>query len=258
VNYPEGANLHFTARPHDAAGNIGADTVSSTDNITVVPSDSTPPTVSMLAPTTAFTTATNIPISWAGADSGSGLATFDARYERAAYNGDFGAWAYPSSWQGTFSRTMTSPAFIGGYNYCFEVRARDNAGNLSAWSLPKCVAGTLDQTVMKPSVGWVDSKGSGYYKGSAKSTTRINASLSIANARVDRVGIIASMCSGCGQVGIYFGSTLVGKINLYSSTTKHQQLLTVPTFRYGTGTVTVKALTDGKTIRIDGIALSAT
>jgi hypothetical protein len=62
----------------------------------------------------------------------------------------------------------------------------------------------------------------------------------------------------CGIVGINVGSTLIGKTTLYAASTAYRQLILLPKFTYRTGTVTVKVLTSGKTIQIDGLALSRT
>lgn len=75
---------------------------------------------------------------------------------------------------------------------------------------------------------------------------------------MDRVGIVATKCASCGIVGVYVGSTLIGKLNLYASATDYRQVILLPKFGYRTGTVTVKVLTSGKTIQIDGLSISRT
>ncbi len=53
------------------------------------------------------------------------------RSQRARWNGGFGGWTTLSAWQST---TKTSAAIAPGYTYCYEVQARDAAGNVGAWS----------------------------------------------------------------------------------------------------------------------------
>ncbi len=67
---------------------------------------------------------------------------------------------------------------------------------------------------------------------------------------------MASRCPGCGTVGAYWNGTLIRTIVLTSTTTAHQQLVTITDF--GTvkaGTLVIKTLKTGST-RIDGLASS--
>jgi hypothetical protein len=49
----------------------------------------------------------------------------------------------------------------------------------------------------------------------------------------------------------------MGKINLYGKPAYHV-LYVLPKFSYRTGTVTLKVLTSGKQVQIDGLALTRT
>lgn len=256
VSYPIGSTLHFSAVAHDAAGNV-SNGVPGTSNVTVT-DDITPPTAAMSSFPGPFTMSSIVPIAWSGSDSGSGVATFDVRYQRAGFNGTFGAWVYPSGWQATGQLSTTSTSLALGNNYCFQVRATDYAGNVGTWSLSKCIAAVADDTSLHASSGWTRSAGSGYFGGSALSTTTNGVTLTLANVRADRLAVVASMCSGCGQVDVYFNTSRYGRVNLYSATTRHKQLIVLAPFPYGSGTVTIKSVTSGKTIRIDGIGVSGT
>lgn len=68
----------------------------------------------------------------------SGVAAYDVRYqERKVTEQTPGDWILPTAWQNT---TATSVAHTGerGIETCFQVRARDQAGNESAWSWSHC------------------------------------------------------------------------------------------------------------------------
>lgn len=86
----------------------------------------------------------------------------------------------------------------------------------------------------------------------------MNARLTRASAQRDRVGIVATKSASCGIVGVYVGSALIGKINLYAASTAYRQLILLPKFSCRTGTVTVKVSPAAKPFQIDGLSISRT
>lgn len=88
--------------------------------------DFTPPTVSVSVPAT-VTAEPKFSVSWAGADSESGIRWYDVQYK----DGSRGEW---TDW---LVRTgLNIGLFNGkeGHTYAFRARAYDNAGNLGDWS----------------------------------------------------------------------------------------------------------------------------
>jgi len=218
--------------------------------------DGTAPTAALRTPTAPFVLTTTVTVSWSGADSGSGVGSYNVRYERAPWNGAWGAWTYPTSWH-ALHVTSFAPSLPIGYTYCFSVQTVDKAGNVSAWTASKCTARPLDDRSETPSAGWVRGTSSGYYLSTYTQTTRLSATLTRTSARLDRVGIVATKCAMCGVVAVYVGNTLVGKISLYSATTARKALIVLPRFSLRTATITLRVLTSGKLIQIDGLAISA-
>jgi hypothetical protein len=218
--------------------------------------DNVAPAVTLKTPTAAFALGSTAPVSWSGSDSGSGVAKYQLGYERAPWNGVFGSWTFPTSWQALTSTALAAPLAVG-YTYCYSVRAFDKAGNVSAWTAVRCTARPLDDRAMGATTsGWTRATSSLYYLGTYTSTTTLNAKLARTGVVLDRVGIVATRCPTCGVVGVYVGSTLIGKINLYSATTQRKVVLALPRFSLRTGTVTVKVLTSGKLVQVDGLAVS--
>ena len=79
----------------------------------------------------------------------SGVKSYDLRYQqRVNRSSPYGAWIQPAAWQGltTTGASLTAPI---GTDTCWQVRARDYAGNLSAWSTSYCseVDGTAPSLV---------------------------------------------------------------------------------------------------------------
>lgn len=202
-------------------------------------------------------TSSSVRVNWTGADAGSGVASYDVRYERAAFNGGFGPWVSPAGLQATRA-TSTRLGLAPGFDYCVEIRARDHAGNLSGWFGPRCVARALDDRSLTTGSGWVRRAGSGYYFHTFTSTTKNRVVLTRRGARLDRLGIVATRCASCGTVRVFVGSRLIGTINLTRSVTRKEQLLMLPRFTFRTGAITIKTLTSGKTIEIDGLVVSRT
>ncbi|MDQ1724363.1 MAG: hypothetical protein QOG52_1391 [Frankiaceae bacterium] len=103
--------------------------------------DRAAPSVALLTPHSAVSLSTTIHATWRGADAGgSGLATYDVRFRRAAAHHAYSAWSYPAGWQRLNARAATLTRTPKGYTYCFSVRSRDAAGNVSAWTAAGCVA----------------------------------------------------------------------------------------------------------------------
>ncbi|GAA1155818.1 hypothetical protein GCM10009630_62220 [Kribbella jejuensis] len=79
----------------------------------------------------------------------SGVKSYDLRYQqRVNRSSPYGSWIQPDAWQGltTTGASLTAPI---GTDTCWQVRARDYAGNLSAWSTSYCseVDGTAPSLV---------------------------------------------------------------------------------------------------------------
>ncbi len=104
--------------------------------------DATRPTVTLLSPGRT----TNKPVAgatWRAKDTGgAGLATYDVRYKRAAAHQHYGNWVAPARWTRTTLRAVTFFRVPIGAGYCFTVRARDAAGNVSPWAPQRCVRRT--------------------------------------------------------------------------------------------------------------------
>jgi hypothetical protein len=224
--------------------------------ITQLPPDLTPPTVALTAPTAAAVASSSVRVSWSGHDDSSGIARYQLRYERAAYNGTFSAWTYPSAWSALTGTTVTAAALAPGYTYCWSVRAVDHAGNTSAWTAPRCTAITLDDRSLSRSSGWSLVTGTAYYLHTATTTKTRGATLSRSTARSLRhVGIVATTCPTCGTVAIYVAGALIGTVNLAASTT-HTQVIKLLAAGGRTGTVVLKVTSSGRLVAIDGLVVS--
>jgi len=136
--------------------------------------DVTPPSVmvNVLAP---YQTALTFTVIWSGTDATSGLASYDVQYYQSGSDPIWLDWLT--------NTTTTSASFTGqdDYTYAFRVRARDNAGNVSAYS-----SGDVHTAVdVTPPTGSLT------INGGALSTTAINVTLGL--AAVDVTSGVAMM-----------------------------------------------------------------
>jgi len=215
------------------------------------------PTAAVTAPASLVTQAYSFGAAWTGADTGgSGLATFDVRTTRVASNGTaFSAWSHPASLQRTAARSASVSATGQGWTTCVAARSRDAAGNVSPWAPSRCTAVPLDDRLMTASSGWTRASASGWFRSTYSVTTRQYATLKRTGLVTSRLHLVAQRCSTCGKVGVYAGSTLVATVNLYASSS-HRAIIALPRFSLRTTTVTLKVLTSGKPVRIDGLVTS--
>jgi subtilisin family serine protease len=230
----------------NAAGALGAGTS---------PPDTTPPSVPVLsgsAFTGPFHTQTTVAVGWSSTDSGSGVASYDARYRRAPSNATFGA---PLALRTGTTASGASINLAVGYTYCVSARATDRAGNVSSWSAERCTAAPLDDRGLSASGRWTRGTG-GYYLGTYSYSTQAGASLRRSVA-AKRIALVATKCSGCGTVDVFWGSTLLRRISLSALTTRRSQIIDVATFSsIRTGTLTIKVRTSGRKVIVEGAGVS--
>ncbi len=200
-------------------------------------------------------TRTPTAIAWTGSDAGgSGLAGYDVRARTARFTGSLGAYHYPASWQKRSTRSMTV-TLSRGYEYCFSVRARDRAGNVGAWSGQRCTIMPLDDRRLAASSGWTRGYSSSYLFGTYSKTVKTGARLTRYGVRGRRIALVATTCATCGSVDVYHAGVRLGRVSLYSPTTRRRQVRWLPLQRVTrTGTLTVRSVGRRQVI-LDGVAV---
>ncbi len=106
--------------------------------------DITPPTASLGVP--AAPARSPIGVTWSATDAQSGVGTYDVQVREGAG----GSW---TDWQSATTATSAQYAGIGGHTYYFRVRARDQAGNVAAWSAAPQANTTVEALPPTSSVG---------------------------------------------------------------------------------------------------------
>jgi chitodextrinase len=119
--------FRFQIRARDTAGNVSALTPEVTVVVPACPNDTQPPTTPG-SPTVTAATASAISLSWAASTDNFGVLEYDIWRAPGASGGTFGP-------VGTSTTTsFTDTGLAAGTTYRYQVRARDAAGNASAFS----------------------------------------------------------------------------------------------------------------------------
>jgi hypothetical protein len=72
------------------------------------------------------------------------------------------------------------------------------------------------------------------------------------------VGLVATTCGTCGKVAVLVDGKRVGRVNLSSPSRHRRQVFMLPPVKRGPATVTLRVLTSGLTVQVDGLVLSRT
>ncbi|MGW5433325.1 fibronectin type III domain-containing protein [Streptomyces sp. NPDC004059] len=218
--------------------------------------DTTQPAITLGSPASAFSLSTTLTAAWSAKDTGAGVANADVRWQRASSSGGFSSWTYPSAWQKTTAASVKLTGAARGYTYCFSARARDKAGNQSAWSAPRCTAVVMDDRSLTASKGWTRTTSSAYYAGTATTTSKAKETLTRADVQTKRIALIATRCPSCGSVAVYWNGSLIKTISLRATTTQRQAVLNVTAFTgIKSGKLTLRTQ-DTRSVQIDGVGLS--
>lgn len=220
-------------------------------------------TVDLAAPTASvrglvkLTLGASAPLVYSGTDTGgSGVASYDIHYRRAAYNA-----ALPTGWTALktgLTTTSYSAPLAPGYRYCFRVLARDRAGNQGAPSPEVCTASALDDRSLVASTYWTrPGNASTYYAGTYSTAARTGETLTRTGVRTKSLSLFATTCPTCGSVGVYWNGRLLKTVSLASSTTATKQVFHITTSLSPSqaGTLVIKTLS-AKRVHIDGVGLS--
>jgi dipeptidyl aminopeptidase/acylaminoacyl peptidase len=217
--------------------------------------DATGPVARVTGPNYQSAVAATAKIAVAATDA-SGVASYDVRYKRASFAGPYSAYVQP--WTNTTATSM-SLAVAAGYEYCVSVRAKDKFGNIGAWSADRCFSRPLDDRSMTmATTGWARGSSTKFYYGTDTQTTASGKALT-RTVQGKRFFLVATRCPSCGAVAVYAGSKYLTTVNLAYPTTHYQVVLGLPVqSTLFSGTLTLRTVTSGKMIQIDGLAVGRT
>jgi hypothetical protein len=144
-----------------------------------------------------------------------------------------------------------------GVTYCFWIRARDTAGNLSSQSERVCTAIPADNPAFRHGAGWTKKTGSGYFLRSYSLAKNKNATLTRTGAQGKRFVLVATRCPGCGTVRVYWDVGLSRRISLAASSVRKRQVIPIVSFDYvRTTQIKVVVASSGRPVHIDALGVS--
>ena len=213
--------------------------------------DITPPRNVAIAPLTALQSRTSIPLSLSATEAGTPV-TFQVQAKVADWDeATFGSYA-------TFTTgTALTPTYEGrpGTSVCFRARARDAAGNVSAWSGQRCSSIPLDDRALA-GAQWTRADDPGSYRGTISKSDAEGATLTRTGAVAQRLGVVVTRCPGCGSLKVLWNGTTAGTVDLSSSVVRRKVVVLLPALASpGAGTVKLLADTGRNPSRIDGLGV---
>lgn len=237
----------FTVKGTNSAGPGPASAASAP-----VTPDGTAPLLTATSGQLAPVSLANPVISFSGSDTGgSGINDYLITYQVAPWNGTFTSAT-------TTSTTANTKAFAiaKGSTLCLTIRSRDRALNLSLPSERRCTTVALDDRSLARSSGWGSTNSSAYYAGTATTIAHVGSTLTRTGVQTRYISLVATKCSTCGVVGVYWNGALLKQISLKttSGTYQRQVILAYDLGAVHSGTLVIKTL-NGSRVYIDGVGL---
>ena len=244
-----GVSYAFTVTATNAVGPGPVSTASPAITVTL---DTTPPAVIVRGLPLVLTTATST-VSYTATDTNAGVASYDARYRTATVSSGFGSYLSPAGLLNQ-SSTSASAAVPAGTTICWSVRARDQVGNVSAWTPDRCTTRVVDErSLTVKTAGWSQVISNAYLARTGTTAGATGAQLASASWGRGRVLVVVAQCATCGVLRVYAGSTYLGSLSTYAPTTRYQVVLSLPILSGGGPVRIVTA--SAKQVFLDGVAL---
>jgi hypothetical protein len=236
-----------------ATNNAGTG-VASTASAPVTPSAVVVRPTATVTPLALYRSTTTVTVNWGAIPGSAPVTNFDVRYRVAPWNGTFGSWITGLA---ATTTTVGTLAATPGNTYCFVVIAHASDGGTSAATAETCTVVPLDDRSLIRAGTWSLGTGTAYFKSTFSRSSTSGAKLTRTGVVAKRIAIVATTCSTCGSVRVYWGTTLLKTISLHSTTTANRKVIAVTTFSsVRTGTLSLRVYGSGHNVVIDGVAIT--
>lgn len=142
----------------------------------------------------------------------------------------------------------------GSHRFAVTARAggaRDPRAAVRTFHVP------TDDRGLNRGTGWRARRAKGHLKNTYLQTSRQGATLTTRARRAKRVVLVADKGRGYGVVTVSMGRTTLKRVNLNSKRARSRVVIPVTTFpKRRTGRVTVRVVSAGKVVRIDGLGIA--
>jgi hypothetical protein len=158
-------------------------------------------------------------------------------------------WSRTNTW-----RTAADVTLPQRRTLCLSVRARDNVGNLSRWSSPRCQTALTDDRYLSASSGWFRGVATGDFDQTFTGTRRHGAVLHLRNVDVRHVAVAAVVCPTCGAISVRVGNRQQ-RLSLRSTLTGTRlfELAVSPSSTRRTIVITV--VSHNQLVQVDGVGV---
>jgi len=226
-----GVDTCFQVRGRDKLGNVSE---WSTSRCSAV--DGTKPTLVSKSAGDRVRLSSAVKFTFAFRDNGQ-LATYDVAYRTAPAGRLLGSSVYPAGWQAIRSTAVSFTAAAGS-DTCFTVRARDAAGNTTAWSPYTCTSLPFDDRTLTTIGSVTRTTTSMAFQGTASRLNKPGAGLNRSGQVGKRVAVVALVGPGQGTVEVWHAGHKLGRISL-AATSWGRRTYYLPATSYLSGTLSV-------------------
>jgi len=236
----------FAARATDRAGNTSAWSEQSCVYV-----DGAAPRLSRATGSPRFPTKMGRPVAYRyGATDDDTVTTYDVARRSAPRGKPLGAWRTVLS---ATKRTDTSIQGRPGSQHCFRFRARDRAGNVSAWSAPRCSVMPVDDHELVTRGRAVSLNSDQAIVGTYTRLKQRGASTTLKAQTGRRVGVWVLRRPGHGKADVYAAGRRLGRIS-FNGPFVRRVLVMLPATRRFSGAVRVVQVTD-RPVQVDAVVV---
>ncbi len=227
------------------------DTANQTMDVPITVVDTTPPT-NVKATTVGdgfVTVQSTVRLAWTATDP-SGIRNYDVELNHQSWRPGK---APQVSMFATATTATTGSLPSEGGTECIRVRARDNAGNLSAWSAAQCTIVPLSVSQFNTNGNWVRETRPDVFGGVLRTSTTRGNKLTL-NVQARLVGVVATKCPTCGTFSVAWNGKVIANVDLRAPTTQRSRvvgLAILPALK--TGTITLEVTSQGLPVPIEGL-----
>jgi hypothetical protein len=145
-----------------------------------------------------------------------------------------------------------------GATYCLSARTRTPLGAVSPWSPQLCTSIPFDDRGLSARRGnWSRVSGRRLYLGTSTVSDQRGAELTLRGVLATHLLLIGTRCRSCGTVEVYWKGNPIRRVSLAAHRTRRRSRFDLVDFsRVERGTVTIKVLTSGRPVNIDGLGAS--
>ena len=142
--------------------------------------------------------------------------------------------------------------------HVFTAAAANALGVADASPATRVFTVPVNNTKLKASTGWAKRKHRGHFLSTFSQTKRKGATLKVRRSAIRSVALVVAKGRGYGTVNVYLGKKLLRKVSLRANRSVGGRVVPIKKFSSKEhGAITVKVVSRGKLVRIEGLGISS-